>query len=269
MPTATCNGIELYYEVHGTGEPLLCVMGLAADTRGWVFNVPAFADRHRTIIFDNRDVGRSGYVDGPYEVSDMAIDTLALADHLELARFHLLGVSLGGTISTEVALAAPERVRTLTLAASWGGGGRWWRVRGRQLHWLSERSTEELIDQLLVINLSEELWEDECTIARARKRMLEAPYGQQPEGFRRQAEAQSRHEARDRLAQLRMPVHVIGAEHDVLVPVWKSRELAELIPGATLTIIPRAPHGMNTERAGEFNQAALGFIAEHAVATPP
>ena len=59
-----------------------------------------------------------------------------------------------------------------------------------------------------------------------------------------------------------MPVHVIGAEHDILVPVWKSRELAELIPGARLTVIAGAPHGANLERADEFNRAVLDFIKD-------
>ncbi len=61
-----------------------------------------------------------------------------------------------------------------------------------------------------------------------------------------------------------MPVHVIGAEHDILLPVWKSREVAELIPGARLSVIEGAPHGLQLERAQEFNDAVLGFIAEHA-----
>ena len=54
-----------------------------------------------------------------------------------------------------------------------------------------------------------------------------------------------------------MPTHVIGAEHDILVPIWKSRELAELIPGAELTVIEGSPHGANIERAEEFNAAVL------------
>jgi pimeloyl-ACP methyl ester carboxylesterase len=59
-----------------------------------------------------------------------------------------------------------------------------------------------------------------------------------------------------------MPVQVIGAEYDVLVPIWKSRELAERIAGAKLTVLSRAPHGVNVERAEEFNRAVLDFIAE-------
>jgi pimeloyl-ACP methyl ester carboxylesterase len=63
-----------------------------------------------------------------------------------------------------------------------------------------------------------------------------------------------------------MPVHVIGAERDLLVPVWKSKQLAGLIPGAELTVMEGAPHGANLEHAGEFNDAVLDFIAERAAA---
>jgi 3-oxoadipate enol-lactonase len=94
MPTTEANGQTIYYEVHGEGEPLLCVMGLSADTLAWTLQVPAFAERHRTIIFDNRDVGRSSQAAGRYEIADMAADALALADALELDSLHLLGVSM-------------------------------------------------------------------------------------------------------------------------------------------------------------------------------
>ena len=65
-----------------------------------------------------------------------------------------------------------------------------------------------------------------------------------------------------------MPTHVIGAEWDVLVPVWKSRELAARIPGSKLTVLEACPHGLNVERAEEFNRAVLDFIAERAAAAP-
>jgi 3-oxoadipate enol-lactonase len=123
MPTIEANGHTLYYELHGEGEPLVCVMGLSADTVTWTLQLPAFSARHRTLIFDNRDVGRSSLADGPYEIAHMARDTLALADALELDTFHVLGVSMGGAIAQEMALAAPGRVRTLTLAVTFPAGG--------------------------------------------------------------------------------------------------------------------------------------------------
>ena len=106
MATLEIDGRTLYYEVHGEGEPLLCVHGLTVDTLGWMLQLPSFSERHRTVIFDNRDAGQSS--PGPEtatRLQDMAQDVVALADELSLDTFHLLGISMGGAIAQEVALA--------------------------------------------------------------------------------------------------------------------------------------------------------------------
>jgi 3-oxoadipate enol-lactonase len=261
MPTIQANGQTLYYEVHGEGEPLLLVMGLAADTLAWAMQVPAFSARYRTITFDNRDVGQSSMAAGPYEITDMAQDTLALADALELESFHLVGASMGGAIAQEVALAAPDRVRTLTLAMTWPRGGAWaatlselWSAR------VEHMSREERVDELMLLTLSEDFFENADGVAWLRDVMLQNPHPQSADAFARQLDASSRHDTRERLGRLAMPTHVIGAEHDILVPVWKSRELAELIPGARLSVVDAGPHGANLERAEEFNRLVLDFL---------
>jgi pimeloyl-ACP methyl ester carboxylesterase len=239
-------------------------MGLGMDRAAWALQMPAWSQRFRVVSFDNRDVGRSSYADGPYEIADMARDALALADHLELESFHLVGLSMGGAIAQEMALSAPDRIRTLTLCVTWGGYGR----RGQQQTRLAAAqvargSREELVDMLLVQCFSEEFFEDERQVSFMRRAMLANPYPQEPQAFVRQLEACGRHEARNRLVRLAMPVHVIGAEHDVLVPPWKSSELAQLIPEARLTMIPAAAHGANFERAEEFNKTVTDFLEEH------
>jgi 3-oxoadipate enol-lactonase len=264
VPFAEANGQRLYYEVQGDNdaEPLLCVHGLSADTLGWIPQMKAWSQHHKTVIFDNRDVGQSSRATGDYEVSDMAADALALADELGLESFHLLGLSMGGAISQEIALSVPERVRTLTLCVTFGGGGAWGRLQGQL--WSERAMTmtrEQRVDELMLLCFSEEAFEDAGMIAYMRQVLLSNPNPQEPEAFGRQVRAASRHEARDRLGGLSLPVHVIGAERDVLVPVWKSRELSELIPGARLTVIGGG-HAVNLERAEEFNAATLEFLAE-------
>jgi 3-oxoadipate enol-lactonase len=265
---ADVNGQRLYYEVHGDNdaEPLLCVHGLSADTLGWVPQVGPWSGRHKTVIFDNRDVGQSSRAEGEYEVSDMAADALALADELGLESFHLLGLSMGGAISQEIALTAPERVRTLTLCVTFGGGGAWGRLQGQV--WSERAMTmtrEQRVDELMLLCFSEEAFENATMIAYMRNVLLSNPHPQEPEAFGRQVRATSKHETRDRLGSLSMPVHVIGAEHDTLIPIWKSHELAELIPGARLTVIGGG-HAVNLEHAEEFNAATLEFLAETAKA---
>jgi 3-oxoadipate enol-lactonase len=264
MPTTEANGQTLYYEVHGEGTPLLCVMGLSGDTTAWAFQVEAFAERHRMVLFDNRDVGRSTMATGPYAIEDMTADTLALADALELETFHLAGMSMGGAIAQRLALTAPERVRSLTLAVTFAGSGAWGATQARTWAARVERSTrEERVDELLLLTMSEQFFENQAAVNYARSMLLDSPHQQPVEAFVRQLTATSAHDARGELGALAVPTHVIGAEHDILVPVWKSKELAELIPGAELTVIPAAPHCANLERAPEFNRAVLDFIAAH------
>jgi 3-oxoadipate enol-lactonase len=267
MPHVDANGQRLYYEIHGEGEPLLCIHGLSVDTLGWTLQVPAWSPHHRTIIFDNRDVGQSSRAGGEYAIADMAQDALALADALELDSFHLLGFSMGGTIAQELALAAPERVRSLTLCVTFGGGGAWGRTQGDL--WAARARTmtrEQRVDELLLLTLSEATFENADGVAFLRQLMLDNRHPQENDAFVRQLLATSRHEARDRLGQLALPVHVIGAERDVLLPVWKSRELAQLIPGARLTVLEGAPHGVNVDGAERFNAAVLEFLAAAAPA---
>jgi pimeloyl-ACP methyl ester carboxylesterase len=270
VPFADVNSVRLFYEEQGVGEPLICVMGLATDHQAWVLQVPAFAARHRTVVFDNRDVGQSTRLDAPYAITDMAADVLALADHLEIDEFHLLGVSMGGAIAQHVAVTAPERVRTLTLGVTWAGSGAYAVEKTRLWALECERfSREEFIDSLMLINFSEGFYENAEGVAFVRQMMLDNPHQQEPDAFRRQAEASAVHDLRGHLGALTMPVHVIAGEHDIVLPHWKSEELAAAIPGARLTVVPRAPHGLNIERAEEFNDAVLGFIAEHSQAPAP
>jgi 3-oxoadipate enol-lactonase len=260
MPTAQCNGQTLYYEEHGEGEPLLCVMGLSANTLAWALQVQAFSAGHRTVIFDNRDVGQSSMAEGSYEISDMANDALALADHLGLEHFHLLGYSMGGAIAQEMALTARERVNTLTLAVTFASGGAWARKLSKV--WGARRlkqSWEEFVDEIILLNVSEAFFEMDGAVDYLRSLMVADPNPQPAEAFVRQLNASSRHSAGERLRELQIPTHVIGGEQDILVPVWKSKELAGLIPNAKLTVIQGSAHGANLERAEEFNDLVLGF----------
>jgi pimeloyl-ACP methyl ester carboxylesterase len=269
VPIAEANGQRLYHEVHGDGEPLLAVMGLGADHTAWVLQTPVWSEKHRLVVFDNRDVGQSSYADGPYEVTDMAADALALADELGLDSFHLVGLSLGGAISQEIALAAPDRVRTLTLCVTYGGSGPWGRQRAQVLSGIVERLTrEEQVEFLMMLVYSDRLFEHEEFVQASREAMLGNPHPQSPEAFARQIHAGSRHEARPRLGGLELPVHVIGASRDVMVPAQASPDLAELIPGAKLTMLD-AGHACNVEMAPEFNAAVLDFIASHEPARTP
>ena len=261
MPHADLNGFQIHYDVHGQGDALLCVHGLGCDRRAWALQIQPFSERHQAVFFDNRDVGQSSLASEAYTTADMAQDVLALADHLELETVHLVGISLGGMVSQHVALAAPQRVRTLTLAVTHGGVGQAGQLRGRLLgSYARHLPLEDQVDNLLYLCYTEAFFENPDMVEFMRTALLENPYPQPPEAFARQAAAGARHDVRDRLGELTMPVHVIGAERDLMIPVWKSTELASLIPGAKLTIIEAQGHGVMWEGADKFNSAVTEFL---------
>src|SRR5262245_22618692 len=116
MPKVPANGIDVYYEAHGAGDPLLLVAGFGCDHTIWSGLVPALAARHRVILFDNRGTGQtSGAVTG---VRQMADDAAGLLDALGPGPAHVAGHSMGGMIAQELALAHPGRVRSLALLSS-------------------------------------------------------------------------------------------------------------------------------------------------------
>jgi 3-oxoadipate enol-lactonase len=120
MPTATVNGIEINYELDGEGpETVVLVNGLADTLETWVLQMDALlAAGYRVLRFDNRGVGATDKPPGPYTTALFAADTKGLVDELGITGFHLLGVSMGGMIAQEYALAHPGDLRSLTLACT-------------------------------------------------------------------------------------------------------------------------------------------------------
>jgi len=124
MPKAKVQGIDLYYEVHGAGYPLVLIRGFGSNLDHWYCQTPAFSSRYRVVTFDNRGIGRSEKPDVPYTISMMAGDTAGLMDAIGVSKAHILGISMGGMIAQEIALRYPQRVHGLVLACTHCGGDR-------------------------------------------------------------------------------------------------------------------------------------------------
>src|ERR1700761_1435840 len=125
MPTARVNDIELNYRLEGDGEEtIVLVNGLADDLEAWGFRRDAFLGAgYRVLRFDNRGIGASSSPAGPYSSRMLADDTKALADSLGITGFHLMGVSMGGMIAQEYALAYPADLRSVTFACTYAAPG--------------------------------------------------------------------------------------------------------------------------------------------------
>ena len=125
MPSAALDRLNLNYRLEGDGpETVVLINGLADDLETWSDQVPALLEAgYRVLRFDNRGIGLSDKPVGPYTTAMFAADTKALVEHLRIDNFHLLGVSMGGMIAQEYALAYPEDLRSLTLACTYAAPG--------------------------------------------------------------------------------------------------------------------------------------------------
>ena len=115
MITATVNGVELEYEVVGSGEPVLLISPVLADGFLPLISEPALADRYQLIRYHKRGWVGSTHNPGPVSVADHAADAAALLDHLGIARAHVVGHSSGAAVAAQLAIDAPDRVATLVL----------------------------------------------------------------------------------------------------------------------------------------------------------
>jgi 3-oxoadipate enol-lactonase len=269
MPVVNVRGLDLYYEEHGSGEPLLLIQGFGGNTAAWGPLVPAMAERFRVIAFDNRDAGRSAQASGPYTIADMADDAAALLDALGAGPAHVLGASMGGMIAQELALRHPAKVRALVLMCTTCGGPKsaGWDELCERLDLVRElreapAPDSELVQQQLSWMFTPEFLANP-TPAFQEFILSTLQYPAPLEGMQRQAEAIRRHDTCDRLPRITAPTLVIAGEGDPLIRAENSRILASRIPGARLILYPRLRHGFNLEDPERVHADILSFL-EHA-----
>ncbi|GAB4327924.1 MAG: alpha/beta hydrolase [Dehalococcoidia bacterium] len=261
MPTVQLRDIVTYYEEHGSGDPLVLIMGLGGDLQAWARQIPALSKHFRVITFDNRGAGRTSAPDKPYSIAGMAEDTAGLMDHLGIERAHVLGLSMGGMIAQELALSEPGRVDRLILvstAASIEGYVRrfveaWMNVRR------SNMSREQILRLTAVFLYSDELLNDDERFEQAIAAGLANPYEQRDHAFLRQAKALLAFDATGRLKNVQSPVLVTAAAGDILIPPRNSKRLAELLPNAQYKELPGGHAGV-IEYADDYNAAFLEFL---------
>lgn len=264
MPTAKVGDINMYYEVHGEGEPLLLIAGLGGNLTGWIFQTLEFSNKYRVIVFDNRGVGRTDAPDVPYATGMMADDTAGLLDVLGIERAHILGLSMGGFIAQELAFKYPRRVKSLilaTTAASPHSSNKhllytWGRMAQEGV------SVETRLREQLPWIFTDKFFENTELVQMAINTMLANPHQQPAYAYARQVTACVEHDTRDRLGQITAPTLVLVGKEDILLPIQMSEELAAGIPNAELVVLEGGGHGFLVEIADRFNQAVMDFLAK-------
>jgi 3-oxoadipate enol-lactonase len=264
MPTASVNGIEINYRLEGDGErTVVLVNGLADDLETWVLQVDdLLAAGYRVLRFDNRGVGQSSAPPGPYTTRLFADDAKALITSLGLTNVDMMGVSMGGMIAQEYALAYPDDLRSVTFGCTYAAPGPFCE---RMFSMWADMAP---LNGVPFIMRDVTLWAFTVPFFEQREDELRefetemAGMAMPVEAYLAQLSSIRTHDTRDRIGTVSTPTLVLAGEEDILIPVRLSKQLRELVPGATWATT-RGGHACCWEHPQEFNQALLEFLGQH------
>lgn len=220
----------------GSGEPLLLVMGVAGHHLVWSEGFLAgLAERFDVVAFDNRGIGSSFRAEAPFTVGDLAADAVGVLDHLGWDSAHVVGISMGGVISQELALTHPERVRSLVLGCTWPGPGETWAPGvGKIAEAASSGDPVKAARLMFEANVSPTFaaepgrFEEFTQVAAAVK--VPGPV------VLLQMQAAAAHDALDRLPALAVPTLVVHGTTDDVILSSAGERLAALVPDAKLDL---------------------------------
>lgn len=261
MPIEKLNGINIYYEVHGTGDPLVLIMGFGAKGSEWYAQIPALSKNYQVVCFDNRGVGKSERPDYPYTMKNFIDDVIALLDFLKIESAHICGVSMGGMISLQLVLAHPERVNRLILLATTPIGAQVdllvkYIEQGERLP-LEDRAKATL-QILYTKGFQEKVINDKALWEQFLSSFIEDPTTVQD--YKNQADAIRNHDVRNRLSEIQKPTLIMVGTNDLLLPARFSRKIARGIPNSELVVLKGPGHGLIVEAADEVNAKILEFL---------
>lgn len=262
MPKLRINGIDMYYEIHGEGIPLVLIMGLRRNIEWWYCQIPELSKHFQVIAFDNRGAGRSDKPEMEYSIRLFADDTAGLMEALGIESAHILGVSMGGYIAQELAINYPGKVKSLVLGCTSCGGKRVVRMSEEKMKKFTANeglTPEEILRKDMDIIFSDSFIADNPD--RIKKHTeISLRYYQPPEAFLRQFAACLKHDTEERLGGIKVPVLITTGDDDPLVPPQNSFLLKELLPAAELYIFPHLRHGFFMEEPIKFNRKIIEFF---------
>lgn len=231
MPTIRTNGISIYYEIHGYGEPLVLIPGLSNDISEYRTIIPRLSAMFRVIALDNRGAGRSDKPNVPYTIDMMSDDTASLLTVLGIEQAHILGVSMGGRIALDLALRHSTKVKSLVLVST------------------SARVTRTFRRFLLL-----------DVFSRVLTSIFKGKYRQPYYAFIRQRDASRDYDCTDRLHEIRVPTLIVHGRKDKIAPLHLAEEMHTRIRGSKL-VRTNGGHLFLFFQPSQFADVVLHFLS--------
>jgi pimeloyl-ACP methyl ester carboxylesterase len=231
MPTIKANDINMYYEVHGEGEPLVLIAGLGTDLTVYGRVINCLSKNFQVLAFDNRGVGRTDMPDIPYSIEMMADDTVALMNTLGVKKANILGISMGSRIAMALALQHPEMVKCLVLTSTFA------------------RKRQNTVKSFLRYNILRRL-----SIHRTLRKYPQPEYA-----FQRQLKASGSYDCMDRLDRLNVPTLILQGKADKIAPLSQAEEMHTRIKGSNLVTF-QGGHIFFMMQLEQFCNAVIEFL---------
>ncbi|MDO5290426.1 MAG: 3-oxoadipate enol-lactonase [Pseudomonadota bacterium] len=257
MPFADLPDVRLHYDVQGPADAplLICAHSLGSDLSMWNEQADALASRFRVLRYDARGHGRSSVPPGPYTLAQMGQDVLGLMDHVQAARAHFCGLSMGGLTGLWLALHHPQRLHRLAACntAARVGSAQGWAERVAQVQ---QAGMAALAAHIVPRWFSPAF----AQAAPARLAQLQAVFAATPaQGYIATCQALAEADVRAHLPQITVPTLVVGGSDDVSTPMAQAQALAGALPHARLLPLA-AGHLSNVQQPAAFNAAMLEFL---------
>ena len=266
MPTVQANGIDIYYEVQGEGEPMVLIPYLAADQACYAFQVADYAKDFTCYTVDLRGAGLSAKPEGTYTTELLADDVAAFMQAVSLDRAHIAGLSLGAAASIWLAAKYPGRVKSLSLHSAWDQSDPFlravvgtWRVMATALGSV----TEMVIQGIFPWCFTPELYAARPDYIESLADFVRSRPMPTVDAFLRQSEAVLTHDARAALGSIQAPTLITFGRHDQVTSTRFAAPLTEGIANSELIVFGDCSHAPIYENAEEFNQRTLEFLRQH------
>jgi aminoacrylate hydrolase len=261
MAVASNGDVEIYYEEHGEGVPVMLITGLGGVGRAWGAMTQRFSERYHTIVPDHRGTGQSSKPDPsdvPYTTAALAADMAEAIREIGCGPAHIVGSSTGGAFAQMMALDHPDVVRSIAVTSSWMVADDHFRHQfAARKQVLLEAGPQAYSETSALFLHSPGFFRDHYDVVRAWCDRSKA--GTDRDIMAARIDMIVAHDTSGRLAEVSVPTLVLVGEEDVCTPPVLSREVADAIPGAEYVEMPGG-HLIYKENPDVFFDIVTGFI---------
>jgi len=267
MATVDANGIRIYYETQGAGEPLILIPYLAADNACYAFQVAEYAKHFTCISIDPRGAGQSDKPAGTYTTELFADDVAAFMQALGIAKAHVAGLSLGAAVGAWLAAKYPDRVSSLSLHAVWSRTDAFlttvvstWRTLARAFG----RVDDVIVNGIFPWCFTPEMYAARPEYVQALSDFVRSRPAQPVAAFLQQTDAVLAHNVEGALARIVAPTLITFGRRDALTSTRFADAFTASIPGTETIVFEDCAHAAMYEQVDTFNQRTLDFLRRHA-----